>query len=212
MDKIDINEIIKAAAGALDLSNFKGDVVMFKHVDKEMNVAEGGIGEQHIHYHYEKEKEGGTETPSSSSTDDVTNRDTIPSDCIEAVKKVIVPTFTLTNGVVLNSATQIVKAAKQIDLSSNSQVAMLMAIGMEVNAVRSSCSCPDFVRALIGVRVIAYTDNKAIDTMADGMTKKLNGYTRGDKVYPPLPGNHLRWNTNDQTIGTRLYDAMRSQA
>ena len=38
MDKIDINEIIKAAAGALDLSNFKGDVVMFKHVDKEMNV------------------------------------------------------------------------------------------------------------------------------------------------------------------------------
>lgn len=56
MDKIDINEIIKAAAGALDLSNFKGDVVMYKHVEKEMNVAEGGIGEQHIHHHYAKDK------------------------------------------------------------------------------------------------------------------------------------------------------------
>lgn len=55
MDKININEIIKAAAGALDLSNFKGDVVMFKHVEREMNVAESGIGEQHIHHHYAKD-------------------------------------------------------------------------------------------------------------------------------------------------------------
>lgn len=212
MDKIDINEIIKAAAGALDLSKFKGDVVMYKHVEKEMNVAEGGIGEQHIHYHYEKEKEGGTETPSSSSTDDVTNRDAIPSDCIEAVKKVIVPTFKLPNGVVLNSETQIAKAAKQIDLTSNSQVAMLMAISMEVNAVRPGCNCPDFVRALIGMRVITYTDSKAIDTMAGGISKKLYGYKKGDKEYPPLSGNHQRWNTNDQPIGTRLYEAMRSQA
>lgn len=153
-----------------------------------------------------------SETETSSSTDDVTNRDAIPSDCMEAVKKVIAPTFNLPNGMVMNSAAQIVKAAKLIDLSSNSQVAMLMAIGMEVNAVRSSCSCPDFVRALIGMRLIAYTDNKAIDTMADGMTKKLNGYTKGYKKYPPLPGNHQRWNTNDQSIGTRLYDAMKSQA
>ena len=147
----------------------------------------------------------------STPTDAVTNCDAIPADCIEAVKKVIVPTFTIEGGVVLNSATQIAKAAKQIDLGSNSQVAMLMAIGMEVNAVRPGCTCPDFVRALIGLRVIAYTDNKAIDTMAGGMTKKLNGYTKGDKEYPPLPGNHQRWNTNDQPIGIRLFDAMRTQ-
>lgn len=70
MDKIDINEIIKAAAGALDLSNFKGDVVMFKHVDKEMNVAEGGIGEQHIHHHYANDKVvGGNGGTNKSSLD-----------------------------------------------------------------------------------------------------------------------------------------------
>lgn len=211
MDKIDINEIIKATAGALDLSNFKGDVVMYKHVEKEMNVAEGGIGEQHIHLHYDKEQEGGIDTSSPTSTDAVTNCDAIPIDCTEAMKKVIVHTFTIEGGVVLNSATQIAKAAKQIDLSSNSQVAMLMAISMEVNAVRSGCTCPDFVRALIGMRVIAYTNNRAIATMASGMTKKLNGYTKGDKKYPPLSGNHLWWNTSDQPIGTKLYDAIRSQ-
>ena len=50
MENKDINEIIRSAAGALDLSKFSGDIVMYKHVEKEVNVAEGGIGEQHIHY------------------------------------------------------------------------------------------------------------------------------------------------------------------
>lgn len=147
----------------------------------------------------------------STPTDAVTNCDAIPADCVEAVKKVIVPTFTIEGGVVLNSATQIAKAAKQIDLGSNSQVAMLMAIGMEVNAVRPGCTCPDFVRALIGMRVIAYTDTKAIDTMAGGISKKLYGYKKGDKEYPPLSSNHQRWSTNDQPIGIRLYETMRTQ-
>lgn len=144
-------------------------------------------------------------------TDAVTNCDAIPADCVEALKKVIVPTFTIEGGVVLNSATQIAKAAKQIDLGSNSQVAMLMAIGMEVNAVRPGCTCPDFVRALIGMRVIAYTNNKAIDTMAGGISKKLYGYKKGEKEYPPLSSNHQRWSTNDQPIGIRLFDAMKTQ-
>lgn len=147
----------------------------------------------------------------STPTDAVTNCDAIPADCVEALRKVIVPTFTIEGGVVLNSATQIAKAAKQIDLGSNSQVAMLMAIGMEVNAVRPGCTCPDFVRALIGMRVIAYTNSKAIDTMAGGISKKLYGYKKGDKEYPPLSSNHQRWSTNDQPIGTRLFDAMRTQ-
>lgn len=148
----------------------------------------------------------------STPTDAVTNCDAIPVDCVEAVKKVIVPTFTIEGCVVLNSATQIAKAAKQIDLGSNSQVAMLMAIGMEVNAVRPGCTCPDFVRALIGMRVIAYTATKAIDTMAGGISKKLYGYKKGDKEYPPLSSNHQRWSTNDQPIGKRLYETMRTQA
>ena len=50
MDKTDINEIMKAAIGALDMSNFKGDVVMYKHVETEMHIAEGGIGVQNVYY------------------------------------------------------------------------------------------------------------------------------------------------------------------
>jgi len=151
----------------------------------------------------------GSET-NNSSTDDVTNRDTIiPADCTAAIGKVLVPTYTV-NSVVMNSMQQLIKAAAQIDLTSNSEVAMLMAVGQEVNAVRPGVSCPDFVRALIGMGVIPYTD-KVVETMAGGMTKKLNGYKKGDTKYPPLPANHLRWNSNDLPIGIRLYDAMKTQ-
>jgi len=214
MDKIDINELIKNAASALDLSNFKGDVVMYKHVEKEMNIAEGGIGEQHIHYGSDV---GKTDADSSkpnigatTSIDDVTNRDTIlPADCVAAIGKVLVPTYTM-NSVVMNSMQQLIKASAQIDLTSNSEVAMLMAVGQEVNAVRPGVSCPDFVRALIGMGAIPYAD-KVVETMAGGMTKKLNGYKKGDKEYSPLPANHLRWNSNDLAIGKRLFDAMTKQ-
>ena len=206
---IDIKELIKIATENLNLKDFKGDVVAVKVVENEFStIEEGGIGVQHIHYGADGMV---SKTEQSGSTDAVTNCDAIPADCVEAVKKVIVPTFTIEGGVVLNSATQIAKAAKQIDLGSNSQVAMLMAIGMEVNAVRPGCTCPDFARALIGMRVIAYTDTKAIDTMAGGISKKLYGYKKGDKEYPPLSSYHQRWSTNDQPIGIRLYETMKTQ-
>lgn len=211
MDKIDINEILKAAAGALDLSNFKGDVVMYKHVDKEMNVAEGGIGEQHIHHHNAKDESEVVEPAPSDITDGVTYRDAIPMDCVEAMKKVIVPTFTIEGGVVLNSTKQIAKASKQVDLGSNSQVAMLMCVCVEVGAIKPSATCPDFVRALIGMRVIAFADADAISRMAGGMSKKLNGSTRNGKRTPALPQNHLRWPSDDLPTGIRLYETMRSQ-
>ncbi|MBR3407515.1 MAG: hypothetical protein IKG86_01585 [Paludibacteraceae bacterium] len=48
---IDIEKLIKAAAGGLDLSNFKGDVVGFKYVENEIGtVAEGATGVQKIYY------------------------------------------------------------------------------------------------------------------------------------------------------------------
>lgn len=179
------------------------------HVDKIEAHFDKDMGMQILNA--DEVSKQGVQNMAPAADDGVTKRDAIPADCVEAVKKVIVPTFTIEGGVVLNSATQIAKAAKQIDLGSNSQVAMLMAIGMEVNAVRPGCTCPDFVRALIGMRVIAYTNNKAIDTMAGGISKKLYGYKKGEKEYPPLSGNHQRWSTNDQPIGIRLFDAMRSQ-
>lgn len=214
MEKKDIEEIIKVAASALDLSKFKGDVVMYKHVDKQMNIADGGIGEQHIYYGSDGKEEvescSKSEAGNSASNDDVTDRDTIiPADCTAAIGKVLIPTYTM-NSVVMNSMQQLMKAAAQIDLTSNSEVAMLMAVGQEVNAVRPRVSCPDFVRALIGMGLIPYTD-KVVETMAGGMTKKLNGYKKGEKEYPPLPANHLRWKSTDLPIGIRIFDAMKTQ-
>ena len=143
--------------------------------------------------------------------DGVTNCDAIPDDCKEAVRKVIVPTFTLEGGVVLNSAQQIEKASKQIDLTSNVEVAMLMSVCIEVKAVIPAATCTDFVRALIGMRVVAFTDAKAISRMAGGMTKKLNGSTRNGKINPPLPHNHRQWPSDIRPIGDRLFETMRSQ-
>ena len=213
MDKTDINELIKAAASALDLSHFKGDVVMYKHVEKEINIAAGGIGEQHIHYgtdggHTAAKPSAPTEETEEEDTPGC-NNDRIPADCEAAVGKVLVPTFTI-NKVELSSRQQLVKAAAQVNTASNSEVAMLMAVAQEVNAVRPGVSCRDFVRALIGMGVIAFTDIQAIDRMADGMTKKLNGYSRGDKQYPPLPAHHLRWKSDDQSIGRKIHGALTS--
>lgn len=135
----------------------------------------------------------------------------VPQDCTDAVGKVILPTFMSPQGTVLYSAKQIANASQYINLGSNSQVAMLMAVGLEVDAVRPGSTCIDFVRALIGLKLIPYTDNKTIESMASGMMKKLAGYTKGDKKYPPLPSSHMRWGTKDFPIGKSLYEAMTTQ-
>lgn len=146
-----------------------------------------------------------------AADDGVMNRDAIPSDCTEAVKKVIVPTFTIDGGVVLNSAKQIAKSTEQVDLTSNVEVAMLMSVCVEVGAIKPSTTCPDFVRALIGMRLIEFTDNAAISRMASGMTKKLNGSVKNGKRTPALPANHLRWPSDYLPVGIRLYETMRTQ-
>lgn len=75
----------------------------------------------------------------------------------------------------MNSRKQIVKAASVIDLTTNVQVALLMAIGTEVGAIRPGMRCIDLIRALIGIGVLKYSDEKAIKNMADGMNKKMHG-------------------------------------
>lgn len=43
--ELDAEKLVKAFAEKLDLSNFKGDIVAFKHVENEINsVEKGGIG------------------------------------------------------------------------------------------------------------------------------------------------------------------------
>ena len=135
----------------------------------------------------------------------------IPQNCTEAIVKVMKPTFTLTNKVVMISRKQIVKAASVIDLTTNVQVALLMAIGIEVKAVRPGTKCIDFVRALIGIGVLKYSDEKAVKNMADGMNRKLHGSQKKDKKVPSLPPKHLQWTGTNRNIGDAIYKAMTTE-
>ena len=135
----------------------------------------------------------------------------IPDDCRDATNKVMKPTFTLPNGAVMNSRKQIVKAASVIDLTTNVQVAMLMAVVMEVKAIRPGVKCIDFIRALIGIGVLKYSNEKAIKNMADGMNRKLHGSQKKDKKVPSLPPNHLLWTGTDRNIGEAIYKAMTTE-
>ncbi|RHK13187.1 hypothetical protein DW079_00495 [Segatella copri] len=135
----------------------------------------------------------------------------IPQNCTEAIVKVMEPKFTLTNKVVMNSRKQIVKAASVIDLTTNVQVALLMAIGIEVKAIRPGTKCIDFIRALIGIGVIKYSDEKAIKNMADGMNRKLHGTKKKNKKVLPLPPKHIQWKEIDKTIGDAIYKAMTTE-
>lgn len=98
-----------------------------------------------------------------------------------------------------------------IDLTTNVQVAMLMAIGMEVKAIRPGVKCIDFIRALIGIGVLKYSDEKAIKNMADGMNKKLHGGKQKGKTVPPLPPKHLQWKGIDRNIGEDIFKAMTTE-
>ena len=135
----------------------------------------------------------------------------IPDDCRDASNKVMKPTFTLPNGAVMNSRKQIVKAASVIDLTANVQVAMLMAISIEVKAIRPGTKCIDFIRALIGIKVLKYSNENAIKKMANGMYKKLHGSQKKDKKVLPLPPKHIQWKETDKTIGDDIYKAMTTE-
>lgn len=136
----------------------------------------------------------------------------IPQNCTEAIVKVMEPTFTLTNKAVMNSRKQIVKAASVINLTANVQVAMLMAISIDVEAIRSGTKCIDFIRALIGIGVLKYSDDKAIENMSDGMNKKLRTWERNkEHVSSNLP-DYLLWkNKKDKKIGEKIYKAMTTE-
>lgn len=136
----------------------------------------------------------------------------IPDDCRDAINKVMKPTFTLPNGVVKISRNQIVKAAYVIDLTTNVQVAMLMAISIDVEAIRSGTKCIDFIRALIGIGVLKYSDDKAIENMSDGMNKKLRTWERNKEHVSSNHPAYLLWkNKKDKEIGEKIYKAMTTE-
>lgn len=148
-------------------------------------------------------------TQKTTENTDVAHQDEdIPQECTDAIKNVLCPTFTSAQKEVLNSREQIVKAAKTINLNRNVNVAMLMAVALEVNAIRPDASTRDFIRTLIGMGVIKYSGDKAIGKMADVVNKKLHGCKRKDKKIPPLPANHRLWKETDRNTGKNIFQAM----
>lgn len=135
----------------------------------------------------------------------------IPDDCRDAINKVMTPSFTLPNKVVKISGNQIVKAAYVIDLTANVQVAMLMAISIDVEAIRSGTKCIDFIRALIGIGVLKYSDDKAIKNMSDGMNKKLKTLKRNKEHVSSNHPDYLLWKDKDKEIGKEIYKAMTTE-
>lgn len=144
----------------------------------------------------------------SENTDVAPQEKDIPQGCTDVIKNVLCPTFTSAQKEVLNSREQIVKAAKTINLNRNVNVAMLMAVALEVNAIRPDTNTRDFIRTLIGMGVIKYSGDKAIGKMADVVNKKLHGYKRKGKEIPPLPANHRFWKETERVIGDKIFRAM----
>lgn len=135
----------------------------------------------------------------------------IPDDCRDAINKVMTPSFTLPNKVVKISRNQIEKAAYVIDLTANVQVAMLMAISIDVEAIRFGTKSIDFIRALIGIGVLKYSDDKAIKNMSDGMNKKLKTLKRNKEHVSSNHPDYLLWKDKDKEIGKEIYKAMTTE-
>ena len=138
------------------------------------------------------------------------DNDVIPQNCKEAINKVFTGTFSNKN-IVLTSRVQIVKAAKMIDVETNVQVSMLMAIGMEVKAIRPGVKCINFIRALIGIGVLKYRDDRAIARMSNGMNKKLKDLKNNKEKVSSNHADYLLWKGDDKSIGEKIYKAMTTE-
>lgn len=136
----------------------------------------------------------------------------IPQNCKKAINNVFTDIFTFSDKkVVLISRVQIVKAAKMIDVTTNVQVAMLMAIGMEVKAIRPGVKCIDFIRALIGIGVLKYSDDSAITRMSNGMNKKLKDLNNNKEKVSSNHADYLLWKDDDKSIGDDIFKAMTTE-
>ena len=136
----------------------------------------------------------------------------IPQNCKKAINNVFTDTFTFSDKkVVLISRVQIVKAAKMIDVETNVQVAMLMAIGLEVKAIRPGVKCINFIRALIGIGVLKYSDDRAITRMSNGMNKKLKDLNNNKEKVSSNHADYLLWKDDDKSIGEDIFKAMTTE-
>lgn len=151
---------------------------------------------------------GKEEVPTESDVSDGSDNGDIPKEevhkeppsvCLQAVTKILKPQFTGNNGSILNSRTQLGKAVEEIDLGSNAQIGVLLAVCKEVGVVKPNTNNVDFVRALIGLGFIGYVDDKQIERIAHGFSEKVK----------KLTSRHTLWSGNDRTLGDKLYETLR---
>ena len=140
----------------------------------------------------EKEDAGGDGNPKEGEPKEP------PAICLEAVKKVVTPQFTL-NGSVFNSQAQLRKAVGLIDVAANAQIGVLLAVCKEVGVVKTQTKNVDFVRALVGLGLIQYVDDDQIKRIAHGFSEKIKN----------LPKRHTLWSGDDRKLGDKLYDELR---
>lgn len=98
-----------------------------------------------------------------------------------------------------------------IDVEANVQVAMLMAIGLEVKAIRPGVKCINFIRALIGIGVLKYSDDRAITRMSNGMNKKLKDLNNNKEKVSSNHADYLLWKDDDKSIGEDIFKAMTTE-
>lgn len=128
----------------------------------------------------------------------------IPQCCKEAADRIIIPRL-FRGSATLDSKQQIGKALQLINPSKGNHLAMLMVICNEAGAIRQGANYHEFVQALIGLGLLPYNNEKAIQSLANKMSKKFNGYTRKGVKSPKLSWHHEEWTKGDKVLGERLY-------
>ena len=132
----------------------------------------------------------------------------IPQDCRDAVDKVLTREFLAKPPKAqsvsqrFNSRQAIIRASAVINLGKKAEIAKLMAVGKELGAVMSSAFPTNFVRALIGLGIIAYTNEEEFGRITDGVGRKLK--TLGTK--------YREWSSDrDRETAKSIHEAMTRQ-
>lgn len=183
MDKKDLNELIKAAASALDLSQFKGDLVMYKHVEKEMNIAAGGIGEQHIHYD-QSEHTAEVSPPEAEKAD---------APCDTADDAVIPPAV---KEVIVQPALMKPYIRTMMDRYYGGSPLSLALIYCVLNDYSIICSVGDylkFVKALQDWHMLPPMTDAQQKRLADGVSAYMRARRDHGKLRPGLSSDFRSW-------------------
>ena len=122
--------------------------------------------------HHEKSTGASLKTPSGEVQESSLS---IPQECLDAVKKVVTESFRVADWYgEINSQGALRSTARQLDMESPTDVGLFMLIAKEVGAVRGNCTTIDFVRAMIGMKLIAYTGQGQVKTITNSANKQIS--------------------------------------